>query len=101
MRHAVHGEGVEPDLFFHDVGNCCIPPGFSKTNCRRRAHFRPAPYLDTVAELAGDRDKTNMTRADAIARARQHLHSGGILAELDRRVAYPTESQNPERREAL
>jgi acetylornithine deacetylase/succinyl-diaminopimelate desuccinylase-like protein len=42
-----------------------------------------------------------MTRADAIARAQQHLHSGGFLAELGRRVAYPTESQNPERREAL
>ncbi len=42
-----------------------------------------------------------MTRADAIARARQQLHSGEFLAELDRRVAYPTESQNPERRDAL
>src|ERR1700732_98906 len=42
-----------------------------------------------------------MTRADAIARAHQHLHSGEFLAELDRRVAYPTESQNPERRGAL
>jgi acetylornithine deacetylase/succinyl-diaminopimelate desuccinylase-like protein len=42
-----------------------------------------------------------MTRTDAIARARQQLHSGEFLAELDRRVAYPTESQNPERRDAL
>jgi acetylornithine deacetylase/succinyl-diaminopimelate desuccinylase-like protein len=42
-----------------------------------------------------------MTRADAIARAHRHLHSGEFLAELDRRVAYPTESQNPERRDAL
>jgi acetylornithine deacetylase/succinyl-diaminopimelate desuccinylase-like protein len=42
-----------------------------------------------------------MTRADAIARAHQHLHSGEFLAELNRRVAYPTESQNPERRGAL
>ena len=42
-----------------------------------------------------------MTRTDAIARARQHLHSGEFLAELDRRVAYQTESQNPERRDAL
>ena len=42
-----------------------------------------------------------MTRTDAIARARQQLHSGEFLAELDRRVAYRTESQNPERREAL
>src|ERR1700716_1025040 len=42
-----------------------------------------------------------MTRADAIAQARQQLHSGEFLAELDRRVAYRTESQNPERPEAL
>ncbi len=42
-----------------------------------------------------------MTRADAIDRAYQHLHSGEFLAELDRRVAYRTESQNPERRDAL
>jgi acetylornithine deacetylase/succinyl-diaminopimelate desuccinylase-like protein len=42
-----------------------------------------------------------MTRTDAIARARQHLHSGAFLAELDRRVAFQTESQNPERRDAL
>src|SRR4030088_2589212 len=42
-----------------------------------------------------------MTRTDAIARARQQLHSGEFLAELNRRVAYPTESQNPERPEAL
>jgi len=42
-----------------------------------------------------------MTRIDAITRARQQLHSGAFLAELDRRVAYPTESQNPERRDTL
>src|SRR3954463_15951587 len=42
-----------------------------------------------------------MTRTDAIARARYGLHSGEFLADLDRRVAYPTESQNPERPEAL
>src|SRR6476469_5019764 len=41
------------------------------------------------------------TRAEAIARARQQLHSGEFLAELDRRVAYQTESQNPEQRDAL
>ena len=29
------------------------------------------------------------------------LHSGELLAELDRRVSYQTESQNPERRDAL
>jgi len=42
-----------------------------------------------------------MTRADAVERARQYLHSGAFLAELDRRVAFQTESQNPERRDAL
>jgi acetylornithine deacetylase/succinyl-diaminopimelate desuccinylase-like protein len=42
-----------------------------------------------------------MTRTDAIARARQQLHSGEFLTELDRRVAYRTESQNPERGDAL
>jgi len=42
-----------------------------------------------------------MTRTDAIARARQYLHSGAFLAELDRRVAFQTESQNPERGDAL
>ena len=42
-----------------------------------------------------------MTRTDAIARARQSLHSGEFLGELGRRVAYRTESQNAERRDAL
>ena len=42
-----------------------------------------------------------MTRADAIAGARQQLHSGEFLGELGRRVAYQTESQNPERRDVL
>ena len=42
-----------------------------------------------------------MTRADAIARARQHLHSGEFLELLDRRVGYRTESQNPRGRDAL
>jgi len=36
-----------------------------------------------------------MTRTDAIARARQQLHSGEFLAELDRRVAYQTEARTP------
>jgi acetylornithine deacetylase/succinyl-diaminopimelate desuccinylase-like protein len=42
-----------------------------------------------------------VTRADAIDRAREALSSGGFLAELGRRVAYPTESQNAGRREVL
>src|SRR3954468_16037337 len=40
-------------------------------------------------------------RADAIARVREHLNSGGFLAELGRRVGYRTESQNPGSGEAL
>jgi acetylornithine deacetylase/succinyl-diaminopimelate desuccinylase-like protein len=42
-----------------------------------------------------------MTRADSITRAHRHLHSGEFLAELDRRVAYRTESQNPDRGDVL
>jgi acetylornithine deacetylase/succinyl-diaminopimelate desuccinylase-like protein len=42
-----------------------------------------------------------MSRTEAIARARHFLHSGEFLGELDRRVAYQTESQNPEKRDAL
>jgi acetylornithine deacetylase/succinyl-diaminopimelate desuccinylase-like protein len=42
-----------------------------------------------------------MTRSDAIAHAHQLLHSGAFLAELDRRVSYQTESQNPEKQSAL
>jgi acetylornithine deacetylase/succinyl-diaminopimelate desuccinylase-like protein len=42
-----------------------------------------------------------MIRTDAIARAHQMIHSGEFLAELDRRVAYQTESQNPDKRDAL
>src|SRR5271169_913321 len=42
-----------------------------------------------------------MSRSDAIARARAQLQSGEFLAELGRRVAYRTESQNAERRDFL
>jgi acetylornithine deacetylase/succinyl-diaminopimelate desuccinylase-like protein len=42
-----------------------------------------------------------MTRADAIDRVRQHLHSGDFLADLGRRVAYQTESQSPDRGDDL
>jgi acetylornithine deacetylase/succinyl-diaminopimelate desuccinylase-like protein len=64
---------------------------------------RTASYPDTLAALEELRDQENedMTRTDAIARARHQLHSGEFLAELDRRVAYQTESQSPGRRDAL
>jgi acetylornithine deacetylase/succinyl-diaminopimelate desuccinylase-like protein len=42
-----------------------------------------------------------MTRIDAIARARSYLQSGEFLRELDRRVAYRTESLNAERKPDL
>ena len=42
-----------------------------------------------------------MTRADAVACAHTMLRSGEFLRQLDRRVAYQTESQNPEQRDAL
>ena len=38
-----------------------------------------------------------MSRTDAIARAHAQFQSGAFLKELDRRVAYKTESQNAER----
>src|ERR1700726_3794651 len=58
------------------------------------------PVIRPVGRFADQKEKS-MTRADAIAQARQQLHSGEFLAELDRRVAYRTESQNPERGDAL
>jgi acetylornithine deacetylase/succinyl-diaminopimelate desuccinylase-like protein len=42
-----------------------------------------------------------MTRADAIARARDHFQSGEFLKILDRRVGYRTESQQPNSNAAL
>lgn len=42
-----------------------------------------------------------MTRTDAITRAHDMLRSGEFLIQLDRRVSYQTESQNPEKRDAL
>jgi acetylornithine deacetylase/succinyl-diaminopimelate desuccinylase-like protein len=42
-----------------------------------------------------------MTRAGAIAAAERYFDEGRFLADLGRRVAIPTESQNPERAAAL
>jgi len=42
-----------------------------------------------------------MTRTDAVTRAQNMLRSGEFLIQLDRRVSYQTESQNPEKRDAL
>src|SRR2546425_9616113 len=42
-----------------------------------------------------------MTRSAAIAAAEKYFDSGAFLADLGRRVAIPTESQNPERQPEL
>ena len=42
-----------------------------------------------------------MSRERAISHAERYFDEGGFFADLARRVAVPTESQNPERREAL
>src|SRR6202171_2678625 len=60
---------------------------------------RPPCY--SPGRTFADQEEKTMTRADAIAQAREQLHSGEFLAELDRRVAYRTESQNPDRGDAL
>src|SRR3954466_5939793 len=36
-----------------------------------------------------------VTRADAIEKAREHLHSGAFITELNRRVGFKTQSQEP------
>jgi acetylornithine deacetylase/succinyl-diaminopimelate desuccinylase-like protein len=42
-----------------------------------------------------------MSRTDAVAHAHEQLRSGAFLRELDRRVAFQTESQNAARRDVL
>ena len=42
-----------------------------------------------------------MTRADAIARIESYFDDGGYFADLSRRIAIPTESQEIERRPDL
>jgi hypothetical protein len=42
-----------------------------------------------------------MSRESAIARAERYFDSGDLKRDLARRVAMPTESQNPERAPAL
>src|SRR5882724_782080 len=86
-----------------DDGNCCIPADYSKTKSEASG---PLP-AGVVSRYVGGTSrclragKQDMTRTEAIDRVRQHLNSGDFLAELDRRVAYQTESQNPERRDCL
>jgi acetylornithine deacetylase/succinyl-diaminopimelate desuccinylase-like protein len=83
-------------------GNARFPARYSKANhaahaasCRRR--FSIGWFDLEICQL----EQQDMTRTDAIERARQTLHSGEFLGDLDRRVAYRTESQNPERADSL
>src|SRR5207245_8765441 len=69
--------------------------------CEASGHFRQLAYLARLVEFRCVCKLANMSRSDAIARARQELQSGEFLAELGRRVAYRTESQNAERRDCL
>ncbi|MGI9436800.1 MAG: M20/M25/M40 family metallo-hydrolase, partial [Geminicoccaceae bacterium] len=41
------------------------------------------------------------TRDAAMVRARDHIDSGAFLADLERRIAIPTESQEPSQRQQL
>ena len=120
MPDAVHVEGVEPDLLFHGrnalgrpASPFCYSPGLNAGLRTKLSHSGGvlAKQIVRVAATSGrhrfsvhwpkDRKvrdcKTakdeDMTRADAIAGARQQLHSGEFLAELSRRVGYRTKSR--------
>src|SRR4051794_27363241 len=108
MRHAVHGEGVEPDLFCHDanLGACRVPCALARLNAGLLPEIVASPLVLARPHSAGHttssgrlipigcapqmsgQGKKMATRADAIARIREHLNSGAFLAELDRRVGY-------------
>jgi acetylornithine deacetylase/succinyl-diaminopimelate desuccinylase-like protein len=57
-------------------------------------------YAAVIVATSG-RISRIVTRTETIDRVSQHFHSGEFLAELGRRVAYPTESQNGGRPEVL
>src|SRR5215471_15610539 len=105
--HAVHGEGVEADLLGHDHLRCRNAIQWNAfatlltaaSQGEYDAHFQPPAYPDTLwVHMSACRDaKEDMSRTDAIARARDQFRSGAFFEELARRVAYRTESQNAER----
>jgi acetylornithine deacetylase/succinyl-diaminopimelate desuccinylase-like protein len=115
MRHAIHGEGVEPDFFRHGEAHLqdsgpVLAPGtqqlFHADKPSQRANSRsccplPAALVSRYADRHKGDQKDNMSRTDAIARAHEQFRSGAFLNELDRRVAYKTESQNAERGQEL
>jgi hypothetical protein len=69
MRDAIHGEGIEPDFFFHDRrlsartawlprkriesdgGSCCIPAGFGKIKFRHKYDPPKTVYALSPAEM--------------------------------------------------
>jgi hypothetical protein len=69
MRDAVHGEGVEPDFFFHDrrlsaraawqprkriandEGSCCIPAAFGKIKFRHKHDLPKKVYALSQIEM--------------------------------------------------
>ena len=62
--------------------------------------YLPPCSADTAVPWNKPQGK-DMTRTAAIAHAHEQLRSGDFLRELDRRVAYPTESQNANRADVL
>ena len=55
-----------------------------------------AGWVELPRDLPGD-NRPAMSRDRAIAHAEKYFDEGGFFADLARRVAIPTESQNPER----
>src|SRR3954470_963005 len=75
-------------------------------NCLACCQQHVAAVVDTITVstcwvrrriLSASTEGTRMTRAAAIARAQAYFDSGAFKDDLSRRVAIPTESQNPER----
>src|SRR4051812_17407475 len=72
--------------------SCSNPAGLSKTNSLAGAlPVAPASrYAGAIGPPYPATQKKKMTRADAIANARQLFASGEFLKTLERRVAYRT-----------
>src|ERR1700688_3155480 len=93
-------------IFARSNAGLCVEIVASRRVLARQILARTALPAAVISRYVGSTrnfatGKQAMTRADAIAGARQQLHSGEFLGELGRRVAYRTESQNPERRDVL
>src|SRR5688572_6572586 len=69
--------------------------------CLRLAMGLPVYPAGNLPDLAVRRDTVAMSRAQAILAAERYFDDGRFFEDLARRVAIPTESQNPERAAAL